>query len=247
MTGEEPFDVDPNDAAAVANRRDELVARVREHAGTIARSLTRLTGSDYGCRTYETDAGEWTLKWEDGCLKFLRCDAARETYVVSTQRDPDPEALATALADYPAFLRAHAEYVDSLENLFDDVPDAFPDPASMDDVIVERDRIHDRVRAVANAMAAALHRAEGSEYGSFAARVEGDRWELKREDSRATYLRVGGSDGHYLLSQYGPPDAKALSARVADLPGFVDAFNDHATELATELEAVSLEQESRNT
>jgi hypothetical protein len=41
-------------------------------------------------------------------------------------------------------------------------------------------------------MAGELHRYEMDEYGTFAARVDGTRWELKREGSRTSYLRVGG-------------------------------------------------------
>ena len=44
----EEFDVPAESTDEAAERRDEVVARVRDHAGTIARELALLQGGDYG-------------------------------------------------------------------------------------------------------------------------------------------------------------------------------------------------------
>ena len=79
---------DPPSVERVAERRDEVVAEVREHAGRIAYELARLQGGEYGRERFETDAGEWTVKHEAGELAFLKFDATHgpEVYVVSRIR-----------------------------------------------------------------------------------------------------------------------------------------------------------------
>ena len=64
--------VDPTDAEAVAERRDEFVEAVRDHAGKIAYELALLEGGDYGRVDFDTDGGEWTVKYEAGELEYLR-------------------------------------------------------------------------------------------------------------------------------------------------------------------------------
>lgn len=232
----------PADATEVAERRDEVVAAVREHAGEIAHQLARLQGGDYGRATFETGAGEWTVKHEAGELAFLKFDPGRgaEVYVVSQKREPEPEPLATALADYDAFVRAFDEYVASLDGVLDDVGSDFPEPASTAPVVDERERILSRVRETCDRMAGELNRVESDEYGTFTARVEGTRWELKWERDRAAYLRVGGSGGVYLLSQYEPPAAADLRQYAPQFPAFVAAYNDHVADLAADLAGVDL-------
>ncbi|MFB6166296.1 MAG: hypothetical protein ABEJ31_14140 [Haloarculaceae archaeon] len=239
--------IDGLDAAVVgseaaATRRDEVVAQVREHAGRIARELARLQGGDYGSRTFETDAGAWTLKYEGGDVQYLRFEASRrETYVVSEKQASEPAALADAMADYANFVAAFEDHVDSLEGVLDDVDPSLPPVASTDAVVAERERLLERVRECADEMAGQLHRYEGNNYGSFAARVNGRRWELKWEDGRASYLRVGGEDGIYLLSQYQPPSVPDLRAHAPDLPAFVEAYNDHVAEISDALETVAFD------
>jgi hypothetical protein len=227
---------------AAAARRDEVVERVRDHAGRIARNLAVLHGGDYGSETFGTDAGSWTVKYEAGALEYLRFERSggRETYVVSTKRPPEPDALADAMADYDAFVASYAAYVDSLSGILAGVPDEFPDVASTEAVAAERDRIAGAIRDCADEMAAQLHRAEGDEYGTWSTTVEGTRWELKRDGDRAGYLRVGGEDGVYLLSQYAPPSAADVRALAPDVAGFVAAFNDHVAALEADLAGVSL-------
>ncbi len=227
---------------AATARRDEVVERVREHAGGIARQLAILQGGDYGSETFGTDAGTWTVKYEAGALEYLRFERSggRETYVVSTHQPPDPEDLADALRDYDAFVDAYDEYVESLEGVLDGVTDEFPEVASTETVAAERDRIVGRIRECADEMAGQLRRAEGAEYGRWTTTVDGTRWELKWEAGRAQYLRVGGEDGVYLLSQYAPPsaaDVRELAPRVA---GFVEAFNEHVAALEADLAGVSV-------
>jgi hypothetical protein len=230
-------------AARVAAERDELVTRVRDHAGRMARDLARLQGGDYGRESFSTDDGTWTLKHEAGEVEFLRFQGTRtDVYVVSTKQAPDPEALSTALADYGAFVAAWDEYVASFEGLLDEVPSEFPTPASTEGVVAERDRIAAVIRATADRMAGELHRYEGSDYGSFTARVDGTRWELKRELDRVSYLRVGGEGGTYLLSQYGSPSAEDLREFAGEFEGFVAAFDDHARELEAELKGVDVSE-----
>ncbi|NHN60008.1 MULTISPECIES: hypothetical protein [Halorussus] len=237
----EQFDLPVESAGDPAERRDEVVAQVREHAGTIARELALLQGGDYGERTFETDEGEWTVKYEAGDLQYLRFDGGRtDTYVVSTKQPPDPEALETALEDYDAFVAAFNRHVRSLDGVLDEVPTDFPAVASTESVVAQRERILGRVRDVANKMAHQLYRYEGGDYGSFASRVAGDRWELKWEGGEASYLRVGGEGGIYLLSQYQPPSAPDVRNLAEDVPAFVEAFNEYVDDLDASLDGVSL-------
>ena len=238
----EGLDAEVDGMDAVAARRDEIVARVRDHAGRMARELALLQGGDYGQRAFTTSTGEWTLKYEAGDLQYLRFKgkAGRETYVVSTKQPPDPEDLAKAMADYGAFVDAYNDYAASLDGVLDAVPTEFPAVASTESVVAERDRIVGRIRDVTDRMAGELHRYDGTDYGSFAARVGGSRWELKWEGDRASYLRVGGEGGVYLISQYGPPSAPDVKNLADDFPGFVEAFNDHVDDLDVSLSKIDL-------
>jgi len=109
-------------------------------------------------------------------------------------------------------------------------------------VAAERDRIVGRIRDCADEMAGQLHRVEGGEYGTWTTTVDGTRWELKRDGDRAAYLRVGGEDGIYLLSQYAPPSAVDVRALAPDVADFVASFNDHVEGLASDLGGVSLSE-----
>ncbi|RQG98572.1 hypothetical protein [Natrarchaeobius oligotrophus] len=234
---------DPVDGLGeIAQQRDEVARRVRTHAGEIARELALLQGGDYGQETFETDAGRWTLKYEAGDVQYLRFDprSGAETYVVSSKQPPEPAALESAMADYGAFVAAYNEYVASFEGMFADVSTEFPPVSSTAELVAERDRIVDRIREVANAMASELYRYDG-EYGTYAATISGTRWELKWDGDVASYLRVGGSDGTYLVSQYGPPAADEVRRLVDDVDAFVDAFNDHVEELEADLSTVSFD------
>ena len=234
--------VDPADATAVADRREELLTAVRDHAGRVAYQLARLEGGDYGQATVETDRGEWTVKYEGGDLEYLRFDPGRgqEVYVVSTKHPPEPEPLADAMTDYDAFVAGFNDYVASLDGVLDDVSTEFPDVATTDSVVAQRDRVLDRVREVCDRIAGELHRYEGGDYGTFTARVEGTRWELKWEESRASYLRVGGTGGLYLLSQYEQPSAADIREYAPRFRGFVEAYNDHVDDLESDLGTVEL-------
>jgi hypothetical protein len=235
--------LDVADAGAVTERREEVLAAVRDHAGRIARELAVLDGGDYGRETFRTDAGTWTVKYEAGGLEFLLFEGrGTETYVVSTKRDPEAEALATAMADYEAFVAAFDDHVESLAGVLDDVPTEFPAVASTAEVAAERDRVLSGIREAADAMAGELHRYEGGDYGTFAARVEGTRWELKWEGDRASYLRVGGDGGTYLLSQYGPPSVPDTRELAGRFPAFVEAFNEHVSEVTAEAAGVSYDE-----
>ncbi|WP_327051238.1 hypothetical protein [Halomicrococcus gelatinilyticus] len=237
----EPFELDVDSGTDVADRRDEVVAAVETHASEVARELARLQGGDYGQRTFGTDAGEWTLKYEAGTVQYLRFESGGDqVYVVSTKQPPEPAALADALQDYDAFVAAFNDHVASLEGVLDDVPTDFPDVASTESIVQERSRVLDRVREVADRMAHELSRYEGGDYGSFTTRVAGTRWELKWEDGSASYLRVGGEGGVYLLSQYQPPSARDVRELAGDVPAFVAAFNEHVDDLDADLSGVSL-------
>lgn len=233
-------DIDLDDAAAVADRRDELLASVREHAGRVAYGVARIDGGDYGQRSFGTDAGQWTLKYEAGDVEYLRFEprGGGEIYVVSTKGAADPEALARALADYDAFVAAYADYVASLDGLLDDVDDDFPSVAPTDGVVGERDRILEQITAQCGTMADELRRYEGTEYGTFGARVDGTRWELKWDGDGVSYLRCGGSGGDYLVSQYGPPSAVDVREYAPRFGGFVEAYNDHVEALEADLRQI---------
>ncbi|WP_290810527.1 hypothetical protein [Halovivax sp.] len=225
----------------MAEHREAVLAAVRDHAGEIARSLAVLRGGDYGKETFETDAGRWTLSYEAGDVEYLRYAprSGPDCYVVSSREPPATEDLADALADYAAFVESFGRTVAAAEGLLDDVSTDFPPVASTAELAAERDRICARIRDLGDAMAGQLARIDG-EYGTFATTVSGSRWELKWEAERASYLRVGGSDGSYLISQYAPPTPRELRRHVEDVPAFVDAFNAHVADLEVELSGVSL-------
>ena len=233
---------EPADASAVAEQRDELVAAVRDHAGRIAYELARLQGGDYGQATIETDSGEWTVKYEGGDLEYLRFEPGRgdEVYVISTKQPPEPGPLADALRDYDAFVEGFESYVRSHEGVLDDVSTEFPEVATTDGVVAERDRVLGRIREVCDRIAGELRRYEGGEYGTFAERVEGTRWELKYDEDGASYLRVCGSGGLYLLSQYEPPAATDIREYAPKFRAFVAAYNDHVESLESDLGTVEL-------
>ncbi|NHN43060.1 hypothetical protein G9C85_15695 [Halorubellus sp. JP-L1] len=233
---------EPTDASTVADHRDELVAAVRDHAGQLAYQLAILEGGDYGDWSTTTENGEWTVKYEGGDLDYLKFAPSRgdDVYVVSTKRDPEPEPLATALRDYPEFVDAFDAYVDSISGVLDDVSTAFPAVASTDGVVAERDRVLDAIRDVCDRMAAELRRYEGGDYGTFTARVDGTRWELKWDEDGAAYLRVNGSNGVYVLSQYSPPSAEDIREYAPRFSGFVDAYNDEVDALESDLATVDL-------
>ncbi|WP_336001231.1 hypothetical protein [Halorientalis halophila] len=235
-------EVDLQDAEAVAERRDEVQAAVRDHAGQIAYALARLQGGDYGQRRFDTERGEWTVKYEAGDVEYLRYDpgSGSEVYVVSTKQPPETGPLATALEDYAAFVAAFEEYVASLDGVLADAPTEFPAPASVDGVVAERDRIVNAIRDTSDAIARALRRYEGGDYGTFTARVDGTRWELKWDEDGTSYLRVGGEGGVYLLSQYEPPAAPDLRELAPEFAGFVEAYNDHVDDLESDLATVQL-------
>ena len=233
---------DPADVSSVAERRDELVASVRDHAGRIAYQLARLQGGDYGSANITTDRAEWTVKYEGGDLEYLRYDPGRgeEVYVISTKQPPEPGALADALEDYDAFVTGFNEFVATHEGVLDDVATDFPEVASTDGVVAERDRVLGRIREVCDRIARQLQRYEGGEYGTFAERVDGTRWELKWDEDGASYLRVGGSGGLYLLSQYEPPSAADIREYAPLFRAFVAAYNDHVEGLEADLGTVEL-------
>jgi len=233
---------DPADAAAVAEQRDELVTAVEDHAGQIAYQLARLQGGDYGAETIETDRGEWTVKYEGGDLEYLRYGPGRgdDVYVVSTKQPPEPGALADALTDYDAFVSGFNDFVATHEGVLDDVATEFPEVGSTDSVVAERDRVLGRIREVCDQIARQLQRYEGGDYGTFTERVDGTRWELKWDTDGASYLRVGGTGGLYLLSQYEPPSAADIREYAPKFRAFVDAYNDHVGELESDLAEVKL-------
>lgn len=234
--------LDVTDVDAVAAERDDLVDHVRSHAGRIAYQLAKLQGGDYGRREFDTSRGTWTVKYEAGDLEFLLFDpkSGGETYVVSTKQPPESEALATALEDYPAFVESFNQYVASLDGVLDDVSTDFPEVTTTDDVVAERDRVLNRIEEICNTMAGELHRYEGTEWGTYAERVDGVRWELKWENASATYLRAGGSGGVYVLSQYEPPSAADIRQYAPAFGAFVDAYNEHVAALELDLQEIDL-------
>ncbi|WP_458205903.1 hypothetical protein [Haladaptatus sp. NG-SE-30] len=236
------IELDISETTDAATERDEVVAAVTRHAGQIARELALLQGGDYGQVTFDTPAGEWTLKYEAGDLQYLRFKgkSGGETYVVSSKQPPDPDALADAMQDYDAFVEAYNQHVASKEGVLDDVSTEFPAVASTDTVVAERDRVVGRIREVADTIAGELHRYDGVDYGSFTTRVGGKRWELKWEEGRASYLRVGGQGGTYLVSQYEPPSAPDIRELAPEFEGFVEAFNEHVDDLEANLSKISL-------
>jgi hypothetical protein len=233
---------EPTDAAAVADRRDEFVEAVRDHAGGIAYHLALLEGGDYGRVDFDTDGGEWSVKYEAGELEYLRFDqtSGSEVYVVSTKRQPEPGALATALADYPNLVRSFNDHVAAVEEELSGVSTDFPEPASTRDAVAERQRVLGRVEEVCDEIAGQLHRFEGGEYGTYETRIDGQRWELNWDRDGVSYLRIGGSDGVYLVSQYSPPEASDVRRYVPLFPAFVEDYNETVADLTDQLSRVEL-------
>ncbi len=242
MTTLADLDVSISDVETITERRGEILAAVESHAGRIAYNLARVEGGDYGRRSFSTDRGEWTVKYEAGDLEFLKYEprGGGETYVVSTQQPAEPAALARALEEYDAFVDQYNAHVETLDGLLDGVEDEFPDVETTDSVVEERDRIVERIESCCGRIAAELHRYEGTDYGTFSVRVGSTRWELKRDSDTVSYLRIGGSDGVYLLSQYGQPSASDVREYAPRFEGFVDAYNAHVGELEADLREIEL-------
>jgi len=234
--------IDPNDASTVADHRDELVSSVTEHAGQIAYELARLKGGDYGQKTIETDRGKWTVKYEAGEISYLRFNPKRndEVYVVSTKQPPTPGPLANALIDYPSFVAGFNDYVDSLRGVYDELSTDFPAVESTDSAVKERDRILNEIHDVCDRIAGELQRYEGGDYGTFTTRVAGKRWELNWDRDGVSYLRVGGENGVYLLSQYQPPSAEDIRQWAPNFSAFVTAYNDDIANVEADLEEIHL-------
>jgi len=222
-------------------QREAILADVRSHAGEIARELALLEGGDYGRRSFTGDRGEWTVKYEAGRLEFLLFESksGAETYVISTKQPPEPTALRDAMQDYDAFVAAYNDFVDTREDVLDDVDPAFPGVRSTETVVADRDRIVAAIHEVATEIAQRCYRYEGTTYGTFSTTVDGTRWELKWEEGQVSYLRVGGEGGVYLLSQYSPPSAPDVRALADDVAGFVRAFNEFVDDLEVSLGGVS--------
>jgi len=222
-------------------QREAILADVRSHAGEIARELALLEGGDYGRRSFTGDRGEWTVKYEAGRLEFLLFESksGAETYVISTKQPPEPTALRDAMQDYDAFVAAYNDFVDTREEVLDDVDPTFPDVRSTETVVADRDRIVAAIHEVATEIAQRCYRYEGTTYGTFSTTVDGTRWELKWEEGQVSYLRVGGEGGVYLLSQYSPPSAPDVRALADDVAGFVRAFNEFVDDLEVDLGQVS--------
>jgi len=240
------LDITTASTAEIRAHREQLLEAVAAHASEIARELALLEGGDYGRRTFNTDRGEWTVKYEAGRLEFLLFESkgGAETYVISTKQPPAPEPLAEAMADYTAFVASYNGFVESREGILDDVEAVFPGVRSTESVVADRDRIVAAIDEVATEIAQQCYRYEGTDYGMYTRTVDGTRWELKWEAGQVSYLRVGGEGGIYLLSQYSPPSAADVRALAGDVEGFVAAFNDWVNELEVDLATVSISSEN---
>jgi len=236
------LDITTASTAEIRAHREELLAAIDSHAGEIARELALLEGGDYGRRTFNTDRGEWTVKYEAGRLEFLLFESTggAETYVISTKQPPEPKALGEAMVDYPAFVEAYNEFVESREGILDGVVPVFPAVRSTESIVAERDRIVAAIHEIATEIAQQCYRYEGTDYGMFTRTVDGTRWELKWEAGQVSYLRVGGEGGIYLLSQYSPPSAPDVRALAEDVEGFVGAFNAWVDNLEVDLSTVTI-------
>jgi len=234
--------VDPTDAAALADHRDDVADAVRDHAGQIAYQLALLQGGDYGSASFDTPRGEWTVKYEAGDLDYLKYGpkSGSPVYVVSRKQPPEPAALAKAMTEYDDFVAAFNEHVAEVEATLDDVRTEFPDARTTETAVAERRRVLDEVEDICDRIAGQLHRFEGGDYGTYAERIDGLRWELNWDRDGVSYLRVGGSDGVYLVSQYQPPAASDVRRYVPKFPAFVDAYNDYVAELEATLAPVEL-------
>lgn len=242
MTTLSELDLDVTDVDAVTDRREELLAALKNHAGQVAYNVARIQGGDYGRHSFSTVRGEWTVKHEAGELDFLLYDprGASEIYVVSTQSTIDPESLTQALDDYEEFVAAYNEWVTSLDGYLDDIDGDYPAIDSAEQVAAERDRLVETIESACEQMAGELYRYEGTDFGTFTERIDGTRWELKREKDSPSYLRVGGTGGVYLLSQYGQPAATDVREYAPRFSGFLEAYNSHVATLELDLTEIDL-------
>jgi hypothetical protein len=144
------------------------------------------------------------------------------------------------MRDYAGFVAAYNSYVEGLAGVLDGVEIEAPDVASTASVVAERDRVLDRVREWCTEMAVQLSRAEDTDYGTFSTRIDGMRWELKREGETVSYLRVGGEGGIYLLSKYGDPPATDVRELAREVPAFAAAFNEYVADLEAGLTGLDL-------
>jgi hypothetical protein len=239
MTTLAQLDVAVADVETIIERREEILTAIRDHAGRIAYNLARVEGGDYGRRSFSTDGGEWTLKHEAGELEFLKYDpGGEEIYVVSTQHPAEPQALSRALEDYAAFVESYNAHVRAIDGILDDIEPSLPAVESTEALVAERDRIVASIEDCCDRIAGELYRYEGTDYGTFSARVGSTRWELKREQDSVSYLRAGGSDGVYVLSQYGPASADDVREYAPRFDAFLDAYNEHVEALEADLRTV---------
>jgi hypothetical protein len=63
---------------------------------------------------------------------------------------------------------------------------------------------------------------------------------LKWDEGAVSYLRVGGSGGLYLLSQYEAPSAADVREYAEPFRGFVNAYNEFVEDLESDLATVEL-------
>ena len=195
--------------------------------------------SDYaGANASLTEDGYLTAEGE---IDFA---PAEETVIVVDSRASLPSGpVAVPFSDRDdaaAFVDAYDEYVAAAEETLAGVTTEVPEARTTENAVAERRRVLDRVEELCDRIAGELHRFEGGDYGTYAERIDGLRWELNWDRDGVSYLRVGGSDGVYLVSQYQPPAASDVRQFVPKFPAFVDAYNEHVADLEATLEPVEL-------
>lgn len=226
-------DAEQHNHESLADRRDALVADIKDHARALADAFTDLYGDD-ATVTLHTDDAEWTLQLDDGSVRYLKYedDNAGEVYVISEYEPPEPAELHAALQDFPELIDAAEDLLDQSETQLSSAEDRVADAedrvetAGVDERAAEiaehRDGIVADLEALCEDLADAYASAADSQYGTLKVSNSAEhKWELKFDDygSSVEYLRV--NDNTYLISKYDNPSPSTIKKYIDDLDGFV--------------------------
>lgn len=106
-----PPDIASTDA--IQETREAIIASVRADANVIASEHQQVVGDDSGTFTASIDNATWELKWSAETVDWLRVGGRRGTYLISQYEPPTIDELDRLMQDYPAFIDAWNQYVDS--------------------------------------------------------------------------------------------------------------------------------------
>jgi hypothetical protein len=98
-------------ADKVQDKREKLIEEMREKAHTVREEASK-AGLDYK-KTVETEAGEWTLKWDEDKIEYLRFKNRCDIYVVSKfDNEAKTVDLVKAANDFQNFIQGFNDWLD---------------------------------------------------------------------------------------------------------------------------------------